>query len=203
MLYEIKHRYSGAVLFSLETESFRLCIESAIKMKTDLGGADRGGANLIGANLRRADLGGANLIGANLGGANLVEADLRRANLEGAVNADMVFTMTVITADGDLIGWKKLKDNVIAKLLIPKEARRSNGTGRKCRAEFADVLEIIGAEKGVNRDDGNTGIHLEYAAGTRVYACNNEGAHAWDENRWNECSHGIHFFITKAEAEAY
>jgi hypothetical protein len=26
---------------------------------------------------------------------------------------------------------------------------------------------------------------------------------AFDENRWNECSHGIHFFITRKEAEDY
>jgi len=25
----------------------------------------------------------------------------------------------------------------------------------------------------------------------------------FDENRWEECSHGIHFFITRSEAEAY
>ena len=26
---------------------------------------------------------------------------------------------------------------------------------------------------------------------------------SWDDNRWNECSHGIHFFITKQEAINY
>jgi len=25
----------------------------------------------------------------------------------------------------------------------------------------------------------------------------------WDDDRWNECSGGIHFFLTRAEAEAY
>ena len=25
----------------------------------------------------------------------------------------------------------------------------------------------------------------------------------WDEDRWNECANGIHFFITREEAEAY
>jgi hypothetical protein len=42
------------------------------------------GANLCGANLRRADLCGANLHGANLCGANLHGADLYGANLHGA-----------------------------------------------------------------------------------------------------------------------
>ena len=46
--------------------------------------ADLSGADLSGANLRRADLRGADLYGANLRGANLRGADLRRANLRGA-----------------------------------------------------------------------------------------------------------------------
>ena len=54
--FEIKHRYSGAVLYSLETESIKLCLEAAAKS----------GAKLSEANLSWADLRGANLIGANL-----------------------------------------------------------------------------------------------------------------------------------------
>lgn len=29
------------------------------------------------------------------------------------------------------------------------------------------------------------------------------GADAWDEDRWNTCGHGIHFYITRLEAEAH
>ena len=79
MIFEIKHRFSGSVLFSLETESLKLCVEAAVKGGANLGGADLGGANLGGANL-----GGANLYGANLGGADLDGADLGGANLYGA-----------------------------------------------------------------------------------------------------------------------
>lgn len=49
MKFEIKHRFSGSVLFSLECGSLKLCVEAAVK----------GGADLRGANLRGADLGGA------------------------------------------------------------------------------------------------------------------------------------------------
>ena len=73
-LVEIKHRFSGVVLFSLECGSLKFCLEVAVKS----------GANLRGADLRDADLGGANLRGANLGGANLRGAYLRGANLGGA-----------------------------------------------------------------------------------------------------------------------
>ena len=43
---EIKHRYSGAVLFSLETESIRLCLRAAVESGADLRGADLGGADI-------------------------------------------------------------------------------------------------------------------------------------------------------------
>ena len=75
-LLEIKHRFSGSVLFSLETESLKLCVEAAVKGGANLGGANLGGANLDGANLGGANLGGAYLDGANLGGAYLDGANL-------------------------------------------------------------------------------------------------------------------------------
>ena len=84
MNFEIKHRFSGAVLFALETESLKLCVEAAVNVCAYLRGADLRGADLRGANLMGADLGGANLMGANLRGADLRGADLRGANLRGA-----------------------------------------------------------------------------------------------------------------------
>ena len=64
MLFEIKHRLSGSVLFSLKTESLKLCVEAAVKDGANLRGAYLRGANLDGANLRGAYLRGANLDGA-------------------------------------------------------------------------------------------------------------------------------------------
>ena len=76
MMFEIKHRYSNEVLFSIEIGTLRLAVEAAIKSVANLSGA-----NLSGANLSRANLSGANLSGANLSGANL-----SRANLYGYIS---------------------------------------------------------------------------------------------------------------------
>jgi hypothetical protein len=57
--YEIKHRSTGSVLFSLETESMKLCLVAAIRSGADLSGADLSGANLSGANLSGAGPSGA------------------------------------------------------------------------------------------------------------------------------------------------
>ena len=89
MLFEIKHRLSGSVLFSLETESLKLCVEAAVKdgaylRGAYLRGADLDGADLDGAYLRGAYLRGAYLRGAYLGGADLDGADLDGAYLRGA-----------------------------------------------------------------------------------------------------------------------
>ena len=155
----------------------------------DLRGADLRGANLYGANLR-----GANLYGANLYGANLIRADLRGANLYGAeFDENYLISLMSITPEGVLIGWKKCRNNIIVKLQIPAKAKRSNATGRKCRAEYVKVLHVYGGEFGISVHDDTT----EYHKG-RVVKCNE-----WDDNRWEECSGGIHFFITREEAERY
>ena len=206
----------------------RDALEKAVASRADLYGANLSGANLYGANLSgadlygadlsRADLYGANLSGANLSGANLYGADLYGAdlsraylsganlsraylsganlygaNLYGAKNAELVIAQTRILPDGDLIGWKKCKGGVIVKLAIPAAAKRSHAFGRKCRAEFADVLEVIGASSGVSSHDDKT----EYRVGCRV------AANHFDDNWQEECAGGIHFFITRVEAENY
>jgi hypothetical protein len=165
----------------------------------NLAGANLTDANLAGANLARANLTDANLADANLTDANLADANLAGANLAGAnladaKDADLVIAQTRILPEGDLIGWKKCGGGVIVKLRIPAEAKRSHAFGRKCRAEYAEVLEVIGAEVGVTN---NHGPRTEYRAGETVRP------DSFDDNWQDECSHGIHFFITRAEAEAY
>ena len=154
-------------------------------------------ANLSSADLRGADLSSADLSGANLCSADLRGADLSGANLCGAKNADLALAMTShIPPAGPFWGWKKVcsvNGDILVKLLIPTEARRSHGSERKCRAEFVDVLEVIGADEGTSDHKSKT----TYRAGERVTA------DSWDEDRWETCSHGIHFFITREEAEAY
>ena len=46
MKFEIKHRYSGAVLFALECESLKLCVEAAVKAQVSLSFADLYGSDL-------------------------------------------------------------------------------------------------------------------------------------------------------------
>ncbi|HOG08686.1 MAG TPA: pentapeptide repeat-containing protein [Syntrophales bacterium] len=81
MKFEIKHRFTGSVIFSLETESLKLCVEAAVKSRANLYSAD-----LCGANLRSANLYSANLRCADLHSANLYSADLCSANPKDTKN---------------------------------------------------------------------------------------------------------------------
>ena len=180
----------------------------------NLRGADLRGANIGGANLRGADLRGANLSHANIGGANLSYANLRGADLRGAdfsganlsyahlrgtdlsdveYNETTAFFALQCPEEGSFVGWKKCKNNVIVKLLIPEDAQRSSATSRRCRASKAIVLEVIGAEKAISTSDED----FVYEVGKEVVP------DSFDDDRWKECSHGIHFFITRKEAEDY
>ncbi|OBG32377.1 pentapeptide repeat-containing protein [Mycolicibacter heraklionensis] len=164
-----------------------------------LGGADLRGAYLGGAYLRGADLGGADLRGADLRGADLGGADLGGAYLRGAdLRGANAARLRILPDEGDVIGWKKCRGNVIVKLRIPGDARRSNATGRKCRADRAEVLEIVGCDgKTVEVAASQHDEEFTYRAGGTVTVDD------FDENRWNECAPGIHFYITRAEAEAH
>ena len=157
-----------------------------IKSGAKLRWANLQGANLHGANLQGADLSGANLQGADLQGAILQGANLRGADLQGA---DLPH-FQICPEEGSFIGWKKLYRNVVAKLLIPAEAKRTSSlVGRKCRAEFVKVIE----GRGFSMQDGVT----EYREGSLVYP------DKYDDDIRIECTHGIHFFMTRKEAEEY
>ena len=170
----------------------------------NLCGADLCGANLYGANLRGADLREANLCGADLCGADLCGANLREANLCGAdlCGADLCEAKGAYMAcptDGSFIGWKKASGYIV-KLQIPENARRSSAGGEKCRCDKALVIEIQNID-GTNADiETVCSDHDEnfvYAVGATVEVSD------FDDDRWNECAPGIHFFIDRRAAVEY
>lgn len=186
--------------------------------RADLRKVDMAECNLSGANLHCAKIKGANLSGAycrrmfaafvDFTKVKLIDTDLYGADLEGAFMAEAIWGETPtarmlaarwrVLPDGDLIGWKMLRGGAIAKLLIPKEAKRSNGFTRKCRAEFVKVLSIV--------DEGGRllssclskrDVGLNYIVGE---ICKPGG---FDEDWKNECAEGINFFSTYEEAMGY
>ncbi len=171
--------------------------------EADLLGANLRGANLREANLREADLLGANLRGANLRGANLREANLLGANLWGAdlrKAKNIPFIPFVCPEKGEFVAFKKCNDYIV-ELLIPADAKRCSTTTRKCRASYAKVLSITTLDgepaKITSVINTNYSPSVVYKVGEFVYP------DSFDDNRWDECSHGIHFFVNRQEAVEY
>ena len=159
--------------------------------------ADLCGANLCGANLCDADLCCANLCDADLRGADLRCADLRGANLRGAKK--LPFIPYVCPDTGSFIGYKKAS-NMIIKLEITEDAKRTSATSRKCRCNKAKVLGIYDYEHNlleVKEVASDRNKDFIYRVGEIVEVKD------FDEDRWHECSTGIHFFINFEEAVRY
>jgi len=180
--------------------------------EADLREADLREADLYGANLREANLYGANLYGANLYGANLREANLREANLYGTnlyganlreanlcEAKNIPFIPLVCPERGSFTAFKKCGSYII-ELLIPQDAKRCSATTRKCRASYAKVVAITnmdGSQAEVDHVTNHAYEPIEYKIGEYVHP------DSFDDDRWNECSHGIHFFINRQEAVEY
>ena len=188
---EIKNRWTGSILFEYEKEdnTIKETVMVAVKNGAYLGGADLRGAYLGGADLRGAYLRGADLRGADLGGAENVP-----------------FIPMVCPTDGEFIGWKKVHDNGITylvKLLILKDAKRSSATGRKCRCSKARVLDISALLDGKEGPKEYKIINTSYYPYVTYEVGKVVEPDSFDDDRFNECSHGIHFFIDKQEAIDY
>ena len=162
------------------------------------------------ANMTWADFKSANMSCSDLGYTNLRYVDfrntnLRYANLYGANLSNMQIDASTdgITIEcpeeGSFIGYKKAQDKIVV-LEILADAKRSSATSHKCRCSKAKVLRIeefdgtISKVKSISSDFDE---YFIYKIGKTVEVPD------FDENRWNECSTGIHFFMNKEMAKQY
>ena len=190
---------SGADLRSADLRSANL-------WDADLRCANLSGANLGCADLRDADLRDVNLRDVNLGCVDLSGADLKDADLSGANlwDADLscvknIFFPMACPEKGSFIAFKKAGCYII-ELFIPSNAKRCSATSRKCRCSKAKVISITtlsGDKTNITEVHSNYDPNFIYKLGEYVEVKN------FDDNRWNECSTGIYFFITRQEAVNY
>ena len=200
---------NGANLSGANLNGANLCganLNEANLSGANLCGANLNEANLSGAILRGAILRGANLSGANLCGAvlrdaNLWYADLNGANLSDAKHIPYIYMMC--PEEGAFIGWKKAEiseKQMLVKLSIPASAKRSSSTSRKCRCNKAKVLEIYNLDGTVAEERecySSYDKNFIYEVGKTVKVDD------FNEDRWKECTQGIHFFMNRQEAINY
>ena len=137
---------------------------------------------------------------ANLRHADLRGADLCYADLSGAKGAELVRARTeIVPREGSFVGWKKVYNcgDVLCKLRITEDAKRSNATGRKCRASKVEVLELTRNGEPVKSAHSEYDNSFIYEVGKVLEVTD------FDDDRMHECAPGIHFFLTPEEALNY
>lgn len=110
----------------------------------------------------------------------------------------------LVPETGAFTAWKKVEDGFILKLMIPASAKRTSSVGgtRKCRASRAKVVSVYSTDGSpINKQRKHYySIYknsFRYTVGKYV-----------EEPKFNpdpqvECAKGIHFFLTRKEAEDY
>ena len=185
----------------MDLDLSRKDLRNAIFYNTNLCRANLYNTNLCRANLRNTDLRGASLCEANLENTdlsytNLYGADLRFANLRDTkINHPIACPET-----GSFIGYKKAFYKKIVKLQICEDAKRSSATTKKCRCSKALVLaieNIDGSDSGLQEIKSYFDFSFIYRVGKIVEVSD------FDDNRWNECAPGIHFFMDRQDAVDY
>lgn len=176
MEIEIKNRYTCEVIYRHDCED-----------------------NTIAKTVMAAIAAGVSLCGADLRGADLRDADLRDANFCDADLRDAKGLYMACPTDGAFVAWKRAGDHIV-KLRVADDARRSSATCNKCRCDKAEVLEIQnedGTPSGLEAVHSDRDESFVYVVGATVEVPD------FDENRFNECTTGIHFFVDRRAAVEY
>ncbi len=161
---ELKRRWSGRVLFTLDVDAslafgvkIGLAVRAAFASGANLSGADLSGANLSGADLIGANLRNANLIGADLSGADLRGADLSGADLSGADLSGADLSGAPVIHDIHKAVYEAAARPGMLDMSIFATGRHSCGTSQ-CRAGWVVTLA------------GDAGAALESKIGTPAAA---------------------------------
>ncbi len=125
--------------------------------------------------------------------SNFRNSDFRNSDFRNSDFRNSKFNYRILPEEGKIIGYKKAGNEII-KLEIDCETAVGGMIGRKCRCKKAKVLEITNNKKEIYSDYDNSFI---YKVGEIVEV------EDWNDKPYLECEKGIHFFITRQEAEDY
>ncbi len=132
---------------------------------------------------------------ADVTGVDFSDCDLREEQFTGAIGFHPCMRCP---EEGPFVAWKKGRDDHIVKLLIPADAMRTGASRYDCRASEARVLAIWNqdnepCEEAVSCADED----FVYRKGETAYP-----EEAFDDRLLTDGS-GIHFFLTRTEAELF
>ena len=170
-------------------------VENALFDGNCLHGADFRNANMRTASFRYCDMGECDIRGANLFGAVLEYADLK-----GIISDEATQWFRLHCPEkGAFLAYKKCVNDRMVQLLVPADARRTSATLPSCRCDKAKVLTIKSFDFTENYDEAWSLVdeNFVYRKGQWVEVKD------FNEDRWQDSTTGIHFWLTREEAEAY
>ena len=181
--------------------NFRSCkFDNAKLQHTKFENCDLSGSSFAYADLFAADLRTCNLSGSNFDGADFFAALLWEAKLDNLFVTDRTkFFRNYCPEEGYIFGYKKCFNERMVQLLIPKDAKRCSSTTNACRCDKARVVAITDVNKKESYKEAMSFVdpNFIYRLGEMVYA------DSYNEDRWHDSSHGIHFWMTFEEALRY
>jgi uncharacterized protein YjbI with pentapeptide repeats len=147
----------------------------------------------------------------NLTNAQAYSTDFRECDFDECdltdihTDEDTVGYFLTCPEKGSFTAFKKAElyqssERVIVELKVPASALRSSACSRKCRVSKAKVVSITSLDGTKKYKQNAYSMHASnfaYKIGQNVEVKN------FDKNRWNECSTGIHCFMTREEAVNY
>ena len=111
--------------------------------------------------------------------------------------------------EGEFIGYKvcyidgvENQTACIVKLMVPFDAKRSSAFSNKCRCSKAKVLGLYSLD-GEEITDTFTAVSMKSGRVSYYIVGHTTYADSWDDDRFHECSGGIHFFMSFEKAVKY
>ena len=136
----------------------------------------------------------------NIEGADLFGAVLEYARLDGIISdGDTKWFRLRCPEEGAFLGYKKCVNDRMVQLLIPADAKRTSATLPSCRCSKAKVLTIKSFDFTQNFDEAWSLVDEDFVYKKGEWA----EVKDFNEDRWQDSTTGIHFWMTREEAEAY
>ncbi len=181
--------------------NFRSCkFDNAKLQHIKFANCDFSDSSFAYADLFAADLRACNLSDTNCDGTNFFAALLWEAKLDNLLVTDRTkFFRNYCPEEGYIFGYKKCFNERMVQLLIPKDAKRCSSTTNACRCDKARVVAITDVNKKESYKEAMSFVdpNFIYRLGEMVYA------DSYNDDRWHDSSHGIHFWMTFEEALGY
>lgn len=157
-------------------------------------------ANFKHANMKTGSFRYCDMRNCNIEDADLFGAVLEYAKLDGIISNEGTKWFRLHCPErGAFLGYKKCVNNRLVQLLIPADAKRTSATLPSCRCNKAKVLTIKSFDYQDNYDEAWSLVdeNFVYKKGEWVEVKD------FNEDRWMDSTTGIHFWMTRKEAQDY